>query len=116
MDTNFFVWFFVGLVGAVLLAATTVGAFVWLKKMAKSAILYLLGDEKIAEAGARLILFLVAFEGIASVLGIVSQSHLTFLFSSWVRLAHSIFGVVQWAIQIAALLFIGFAIKGRKSD
>jgi hypothetical protein len=115
MNTNLILWIFVDLVGIVVLLAITAGVVFWLRKVTQSAISYLLEDEKVADAGSKLVLFLAAFQGLEAVLRYITQEHLDFLLSSWIGLANSLIGVVQWAIQIAALLFIGYAIKKRKS-
>lgn len=101
------------LVGFILAAGITVLVAFLLEKPLRRFLTHLLGDEVVARTGTIFVLIVLGLHGLSVVVSYIpgarAREFLTKLTSLGLRLAEE----VQWVAWIAALLFIGYAIRQR---
>jgi hypothetical protein len=105
--------FLVGTIGFLLAIAIAAGLVFWIRKPLADLLGRLVGDETIASAGAMFVAVLIGLHGLTTAFGFIRQTHLQTLFSRLFSMLDRMAGSIQWVIYIAALLFIGWSIKGR---
>jgi hypothetical protein len=105
--------FLVGAIGFLLAIAIAAGLVFWIRKPLADLLGRLVGDETIASAGAMFVAVLIGLHGLTTAFGFIRQTHLQTLFSRLFSMLDRMAGSIQWVIYIAALLFIGWSIKGR---
>ena len=71
----------------------------------------ILEDREISELGTNFIVLLLALEGVRAVIGYFTLPELSTMLSGLSNLINNLMGTVQWAVYIAALLFIGCSIR-----
>ena len=103
----------VGFLGFVLSLAIAAGLIVWLRKPLKDLLLRLVEDETIAAAGALFVAILIGLYGLSTAFTFIREAHVTQLFGTLFTMLDQMAGVIQWVIYIAALLFIGWSIRGK---
>jgi hypothetical protein len=112
MDLQNVLGFLVGFLGFILAVVISVVVIVLVRKPLIRLLANLIGDEMVAGYGVTLVLILLGLEGLDAALGYITQTQLSQLFGGLIRLLDGLAGVIQWAIYIAALLFIAYSIRG----
>jgi len=108
-----FVRVLVGFLGFVFSLAIAAGLIVWLRKPLEELLLRLVEDETIAAAGALFVAALIGLYGLSTAFTFIGEAHVTQLFGNLFSMLDRMAGVIQWVIYIAALLFIGWSIRGK---
>lgn len=104
-----------GFLGFILAGGVTVGVILWVRRPLARVLQHLLDDALIANTGATFVLILLGLRGISAMFNYVKHPIIGEFFDNLTRLLNNLADDVQWAIWIAALLFIGYAIRGRKT-
>ncbi len=104
-----------GLLGFGLALATAAGAIYLVRAPLSRVLQQLIGDKAVAEAGTQFVLVLLGLYGLKAALGYITQAQLSLIFRGPLELLTNMAGVIQWVIQIAALLFIGYSLQARRS-
>lgn len=105
-----------GFLGFILAGGVTVGVILWVRRPLTRVLKRLLNDELIANAGATFVLILLGLRGVSTMFDYVTHPILGEFFDNLTRLLNNLANDIQWAVWIAALLFIGYAIRGRKPN
>lgn len=101
----------IGFVLTVILA----GGVIFLTNRVLSRLLHrLTGDKVIARAGTTLVLILLGLKGLNAALRYITQPELRYLHSGLMGLLNDMADVIQWLVSVAALLFIGYTLRGRR--
>lgn len=101
----------IGFVLTVILA----GGVIFLTNRVLSRLLRrLTGDKVIARAGTTLVLVLLSLKGLNAALRYITQPELRYLHSGLMGLLNDMADVIQWLVSVAALLFIGYTLRGRR--
>ena len=108
-----FVRILVGIVGFLLALAIAAGLIFWLRKPLKDLLQRLVDDETIASAGALFVAVLIGLYGLTTAFEFIQETHINRLFSNLFGMLNQMAGVIQWVVYIAALLFIGWSIRGK---
>lgn len=112
MELNDVFAFLVELVGFVLAAGLTVGVIFWVRRPLAQLLARLIRDETVAQAGTTFVLILLGLRGLSAMFGYITQPNLSQLFGGLTGLLNRLADEIQWAVWIAALLFIGYSIQG----
>ena len=116
IDWNSVFWFVVRLLGFLLAVALTVGVIYWLRQRLISFLTELIPNEKLVSTGTTFVMLLLGLQGAGWALNYINQAQLNTLLNGLVSLSQGLAGVIQWAVYIAALFFIAYAIKGHSSQ
>jgi hypothetical protein len=114
MSTHDILALLTGFVGFVLAIALTAGVILLVRKPIIRILQYLVGDETVARSGAIFALILLGLQGLTVALNYITQENLSRLFGGLTGLLDGLAGVIQWVVYIAALLFIGYSLRGWK--
>jgi len=74
----------------------------------------LVDDEAVARLGVAFVLLLLGLHGLRAALGFITLPELEPILSGIGILLLDLAGAVQWAAGVAALLFIGYSLRGLK--
>jgi hypothetical protein len=105
-----------GSLGFILAGGVTVGVILWVRRPLARVLNHLLKDEVIANMGATFVLILLGLRGLSAMFDYVSHPLLSPFFNNLTRLLINLADEIQWAIWIAALLFIGYALQKRSAS
>lgn len=104
------------LVGMLLAAGLTMAAIVLVRGPLARFLEAVIGDATVARLGTNFVLLLFGLRGLATILGYISQPELQGILGALTGLLGQLAADVQWAAQVAALLFIGYAIGQWRRD
>ncbi len=107
----------IGVLGFLLAAGAAVAVIYLIRRPLKEFLERLLGDEVVARAGTTFVLILLGLRGVTAAFGFIRQPNLREFVDGVLGMLSGMADEVQWVIWIGALLFIGYAIRGKtKSD
>ena len=98
------------IVGILIAGGLTLAVVVLLQRPLERFLLHLLGDAVVARMGTLFVVLLLSLHGLATVLNYITQPQIHLILGGLSDLLLRMAGVVQWVAQVAALLFIGYAI------
>lgn len=98
-------------VGILIAGGLTLAVVVLLQRPVERFLLHLLGDPVVARMGTLFIVVLLSLHGLATVLDYITQPELHAILGNLSGLLLRMAEAVQWLVQVAALLFIGYALK-----
>ena len=108
------------LVGILIAAGVTMAAIYLVRGPLERFLAALIPDEVVVRLATNFVLLLLGLRGLATILGYISQPELQAVLGALTGLLDGMAADVQWAAQVAALLFIGYAIarrwRGREPD
>lgn len=116
MTTHGAVAILIGFLGFVLALAITAAVIWFVRAPLKRLLQQLIGDKSVADAAGMFVLVLLGLYGVRAALGYITQPQLSTLLGGLMDLLVSLAGVIQWIAYVAALLFIGYCIVGRKGE
>jgi len=105
-----------GFLGFILAGGVTVGVILWVRRPLARVLQHLLDDAMIANTGATFVLVLLGLRGISAMFNYITHPIIGDFFNNLTRLLNNLADEIQWAIWIAALLSIGYAIRARTSN
>ncbi len=105
-----------GFLGFILAGGVTVGVILWVRRPLARVLNQLLDDEAIADTGATFVLILLGLRGLSAMFDYVTHPLLSPFFDNLTRLLINLADEIQWAVWIAALLFIGYALQKRAAS
>lgn len=98
-------------VGVLIAGGLTLAVVVLLQRPVERFLLHLLDDPVVARMGTLFVVILLSLHGLATVLDYITQPELHAILGNLSGLLLRMAGAVQWLVQVAALLFIGYALK-----
>jgi hypothetical protein len=101
-------------VGILIAGGLTLAVVVLLQGPVERFLLHLLNDPVVARMGTLFIVVLFSLHGLAAVLDYITQPELHAILGGLSALLLRMADAVQWLVQVAALLFIGYALGGRR--
>jgi hypothetical protein len=102
----------VKVIGFVLTVLVSAGVMVLVHRALSRLLGRLVGDESIARAATTLVLILLGLKGVTAALRYITQDELRYLHNGLTGLLNDMAGVIQWLVTVAALLFIGYSLRG----
>lgn len=102
-----------GFLGFILAGGVTAGVILWVRRPLARVLQRLLDDELIANTGVTFVLILLGLRGLSAMFNYITHPTVGEFFDRLTRLLNTLADEIQWAIWIAALLFIGYAIRNR---
>ncbi len=102
--------------GFILAGGVTAGVILWVRRPLARVLQHLLDDTLIAKTGATFVLILLGLRGLSVMFDYVTHPVIGTFFDNLTRLLITLADEIQWAIWIAALLFIGYAIRESHTD
>ena len=100
-----------GFVGILLALVLTVLSIVVIRPPLSRFLEKILGDKEISQLGTTFIVLLLALEGAKAVIGYFTVPELSTMLGGLSNLIDNLTGTVQWAVYMAALLFIGYSVR-----
>jgi hypothetical protein len=97
-------------VGILIAGGLTLGVVVLLQRPVERFLLHLLDDPVVARMGTLFVVLLLSLHGLATVLDYITQPQIHAILGGLSGLLLRMAEVIQWVAQVAALLFIGYAI------
>jgi hypothetical protein len=98
-------------VGILIAGGLTLAVVVLLQGPVERFLLHLLNDPVVARMGTLFIVVLFSLHGLATVLDYITQPELHAILGGLSALLLRMADAVQWLIQVAALLFIGYSLR-----
>jgi len=102
----------VKIIGFVMTVLVSAGVIFFVYRALTRLLRRLVGDEVIARALTTLGMILLGLEGLEEALRYITQSELRYLHNGLTSLLNGMADVLQWLTLIAALLFIGYTLRG----
>ena len=102
----------VKVIGFVLTVLVSAGVIFFVRQALSRLLSRLIGDEAIAQALATLGLILLGLKGLTGALRYITQDELRYLHTGLTDLLNSMAGVLQWVALIAAVLYVGYSLRG----
>jgi hypothetical protein len=98
-------------VGILIAGGLTLAVVVLLQRPVERFLLHLLQDPVVARTGTLFVVVLLTLHGLATVLDYITQPELHAILGGLSGLLLRMAEAVQWLVQVAALLFIGYSLK-----
>lgn len=102
-------------VGILIAGGLTLAVVVLLQRPVERFLLHLLDDPVVARMGTLFVVLLLSLHGLATILNYITQPQIQAILGGLSGLLLRMAEVVQWLAQVAALLFIGYALKRRET-
>jgi hypothetical protein len=97
-------------VGILIAGGLTLAVVVVLQRPVERFLLHLLQDAVVARMGTLFLVVLLSLHGLATVMDYITQPQIHLILGGVSGLLLRMAEVVQWLAQVAALLFVGYAI------
>lgn len=97
-------------VGILIAGGLTLAVVVVLQRPVERFLLHLLQDPVVARMGTLFLVVLLSLHGLATVMDYITQPQIHLILGGVSGLLLRMAEVVQWLAQVAALLFVGYAI------
>jgi hypothetical protein len=97
-------------VGILIAGGLTLAVVVLLQRPVERFLLHLLKDPVVARMGTLFMVVLLSLHGLATVLDFITQPQIHLILGGVSGLLLRMAEVVQWLAQVAALLFVGYAL------
>lgn len=98
-------------VGILIAGGVTLAVVVLVQGPLERFLLYLLGDRVVARTATVFTVILFSLHGLATVLDYITQPQLHVVLAGLTGLLLRLADVLQWVVQVAALLFVGYALR-----